>query len=55
MADAAERCAKAGHCFMVVGAAHLVGPESVVSVLEQRGYRIEQISTAGPKTPSAQN
>lgn len=29
-------------CFVVVGAAHLVGPHSLVAMLKQRGYQVEQ-------------
>lgn len=29
-------------CFVVVGAAHLVGPHSVVAMLRKKGYRVEQ-------------
>ena len=29
-------------CFVVVGAAHLVGPHSVVALLKQKGYTVEQ-------------
>jgi uncharacterized protein YbaP (TraB family) len=29
-------------CFVVVGAAHLVGPHSVVAMLKQKGYSVEQ-------------
>jgi uncharacterized protein YbaP (TraB family) len=29
-------------CFVVVGAAHLVGPQGLLVMLQQRGYRIEQ-------------
>lgn len=29
-------------CFVVVGAAHLVGPEGLLKLLERKGYRIEQ-------------
>lgn len=29
-------------CFVVVGAAHLVGPDSLVALLQQKGYRVEQ-------------
>jgi hypothetical protein len=29
-------------CFVVVGAAHLVGPHSLVSLLEKRGHRVTQ-------------
>ena len=29
-------------CFVIVGAAHLVGPEGLLSMLQRRGYRVEQ-------------
>ena len=29
-------------CFVVVGAAHLVGPQGLLVLLRQRGYRVEQ-------------
>jgi uncharacterized protein YbaP (TraB family) len=29
-------------CFVVVGAAHLVGPDSLVSMLEKKGYKVAQ-------------
>jgi hypothetical protein len=29
-------------CFVVVGAAHLVGPDSLVAMLQKKGYKIEQ-------------
>lgn len=34
---------KPGKSFVAVGAAHLVGPDSVQSMLEARGYKIERI------------
>jgi uncharacterized protein len=53
MADAVEQCLKKGStCFLVVGAAHLVGKEGVAAILQQRGYRVEQQFTA-PVTPAA--
>jgi uncharacterized protein YbaP (TraB family) len=30
-------------CFVVVGAAHMGGPDGVLALLKQRGYKIEQI------------
>jgi hypothetical protein len=40
---AVEACLeKNERCFVVVGAAHLVGPDSLVAMLEKRGHRIEQ-------------
>jgi uncharacterized protein YbaP (TraB family) len=29
-------------CFIVVGAAHLVGPDSLVAMLRKKGYKVEQ-------------
>ena len=29
-------------CFIVVGAAHLVGPDSLVAMLQKKGYKVEQ-------------
>jgi hypothetical protein len=38
-----EACmAKPQPCFVVVGAAHLVGPDGLLTLLTKRGYRIEQ-------------
>lgn len=38
-----EACLKKGEtCFVVVGAAHLVGPQSLVSLLREKGYAVEQ-------------
>ena len=38
-----EACLKAKTaCFVVVGAAHLVGPESLVNLLQKKGYTVEQ-------------
>jgi hypothetical protein len=38
-----ERCIKERTaCFVVVGAAHLVGPHSLVGLLKQKGYSVEQ-------------
>jgi uncharacterized protein YbaP (TraB family) len=45
MADAIAHCLEtAGHCFMVVGAAHLVGKEGVVELLGKRGIQVRQMS-----------
>lgn len=38
-----EACLKRpSPCFVVVGAAHIVGPQGLLAMLQQRGYRIEQ-------------
>ena len=38
-----EACLKARTaCFVVVGAAHLVGPDSLVQLLQKKGYTVEQ-------------
>jgi len=38
-----EAClVRASPCFVVVGAAHLVGPDGLLVMLQQRGYRVEQ-------------
>jgi hypothetical protein len=45
MADAISHCLETtDHCFMVVGAAHLVGKEGVVDLLSKRGIQVQQIS-----------
>ncbi len=44
MAEAVEKCLKTGErCFMVVGAAHVVGKEGVVSILKNKGYQTQQV------------
>jgi hypothetical protein len=35
--------ARRGHAFVVVGAAHLVGPDGLVSMLKAKGYTVEQL------------
>jgi uncharacterized protein YbaP (TraB family) len=45
MADAAEKVLKSKDVgFVVVGAAHLVGKDGVVSILQKRGYKVEQVT-----------
>jgi uncharacterized protein YbaP (TraB family) len=40
---AVETCIKQKEsCFVVVGAAHLVGPDSLVAMLQKQGYTVEQ-------------
>ncbi len=47
MADVAERCLKNNQrCFVVVGAGHLVGHEGVVRLLQDRGFKVEQLFSA---------
>lgn len=44
MADRAEQCLKSSdRCFIVVGAGHMVGKDGVVRLLQNRGYKVEQI------------
>jgi uncharacterized protein YbaP (TraB family) len=39
-----DRClARSRPCFVVVGAAHLVGPDGLLKMLQQKGYRLEQL------------
>lgn len=43
MADRLEQCLHStDSCFMVVGAAHVVGKEGIVHLMEERGYKVEQ-------------
>lgn len=45
MADVAEQFLKGKEqAFMVVGAAHMVGKDGVVSILQKRGYKVEQVA-----------
>src|SRR3954469_22930644 len=37
-----ETCLSAGSCFVVVGAAHMVGSDGLIATLRQKGYRITQ-------------
>ena len=44
MAERAEQCLKSrDHCFVVVGAGHMVGKDGVVRLLQNRGYKVEQV------------
>ncbi|HEY6871233.1 MAG TPA: TraB/GumN family protein [Geobacteraceae bacterium] len=44
MAGKIEQFLKAGEsCFVVVGAAHLIGTEGIVELLKRKGYRVEQM------------
>jgi hypothetical protein len=47
MADVAEQCLKNNQrCFVVVGAGHLVGREGVVRLLQDRGFKVEQLASS---------
>ena len=38
-----ENCLRrSSPCFVIVGAAHLVGPQGLLAMLQQKGYRVEQ-------------
>jgi uncharacterized protein len=37
-----ETCVQTRRCFVVVGAAHLVGPDGLITLLKQKGYSVEQ-------------
>lgn len=37
-----ETCLSTGSCFVVVGAAHMVGSDGLIAMLRQKGYRITQ-------------
>ena len=32
-----------GHAFVVVGAAHLLGPDGLIAMLKAKGYSVEQL------------
>jgi uncharacterized protein len=41
--DSVETCVKQKtSCFVVVGALHLIGPDSLVAMLQKKGYKVEQ-------------
>jgi len=45
MADVAEQFLKGKEqAFLVVGAAHMVGKDGIVSLLQKRGYKVEQVA-----------
>ena len=47
MADVAEQFLKGKEpAFVVVGAAHMVGQDGVVRILQKRGYKVEQVPIA---------
>src|SRR5262245_374760 len=37
-----ETCTQTSRCFVVVGAAHLVGADGLIALLKQKGYTVEQ-------------
>ena len=38
-----EKClARTAPCLVVVGAAHLIGPDGLLALLQRKGYRVEQ-------------
>lgn len=37
-----EACLETGHCFVVVGAGHVVGPDGLITMLKRKGYSVEQ-------------
>jgi uncharacterized protein YbaP (TraB family) len=37
-----ESCLSTGSCFIVVGAAHMVGSDGLIAMLKQKGYKITQ-------------
>jgi uncharacterized protein len=56
MTDRLEKCLHSSEsCFMVVGAAHVVGSQGIVKQLQARGYRVEQsvVQNPAPVTPAS--
>jgi uncharacterized protein len=50
MTERLEKClVSTDACFMVVGAAHVVGREGIVRQLQARGYRVEQATVEFPQ------
>jgi hypothetical protein len=45
--------AESQHAFIVVGALHLVGARGIPALLEQAGYRVEQLAVAKPASEPA--
>ena len=51
MADRLEKCLQSSEsCFMVVGAAHVVGREGILKLLQARGYQVKQAVVEAPAT-----
>ena len=48
-----EMHARTDKLFVVVGAAHMVGPLGLVSLLRENGYHIEQLLSESPISPVA--
>ena len=45
MADVAEQFLKGGEqAFLVVGVGHMTGKDGIVSILQKRGYKVEQVA-----------
>jgi uncharacterized protein len=56
MADRLEKCLQSKEsCFMVVGAAHVIGKEGIVKQLQARGYRVEQATVGKAQESSVQS
>ena len=54
MADRLEKCLHSSEsCFMIVGAAHAVGKEGIVKLLQARGYGVEQAVVETPAQATA--
>lgn len=54
MADGVETCMKtAAPCFVVVGAAHLIGDQGVVHILQGRHYRVESVAAVAAEGTKA--
>lgn len=50
MAARLEKCLHSSEsCFMVVGAAHVIGHEGIVQLLQARGYKVEQAVVETPR------
>lgn len=49
-----EECMKTDKCFMVVGAAHVIGKDGIVKQLQAQGYTVEQAIEISPEKPAAE-